>query len=134
MARYFKAHIGWMLFAAFFMLHALFFISCQEGGDAGDLLGQWRMKGSDTQYLNFSGKIALFRDNRGNQVFGNFQRVSDSLFIQCCSIEGKQFDTLMVEKTFGFTPFTNIRVKIDVLDSENLVLSKDSQKWSFYLY
>ena len=126
MARYFKYIL--------LLTSSILLLSCQEGGDAGDLLGQWRMTGSDTQFLNFSGKIALFRDNRGNQVFGNFQRVSDSLFIQCCSIEGKQFDTTFVEKGFGFKPFTDIRVKIDALDSENLVLSKDNKKWSFCIY
>ena len=67
-------------------------------------------------------------------MFGNFQHVGDSIFIQCVSIEQRLADTLFVEDRFGFKPFTNIRVKIATLDSENLVLTKDSQMWSFTIY
>ena len=28
-------------------------------------------------------------------------------------------------------PFTNIRVKIDAVDGDRLLLSKDGQRWSF---
>ena len=103
----------------------------KEGRDAGDLLGQWRL--TDTQYISFSGSIVSFR-NGGNEVFGNFQHVGDSLFIQCYSIYGKASDVTMVENEFGFKPFGNIRVKIDALDSDQLLLSKDAQRWSLRKY
>ena len=132
MERYFKRDTRKLVL--FFCFFVFLFSSCQEGGDAGDLWGQWRMTNSDSQFLNFSGKVALFRDNKGTQVFGNFQHMGDSIFIQCVSIEQRQADTLFVEDRFGFKPFTDIRVKIATLDSENLVLTKDSQTWSFTIY
>ena len=108
--------------------------SCQEGNEAGDLLGQWRMSGSDTRYLNFSGSIASFRGINEGEVFGNFQHVGDSLFIQCSSIYGSPADTTFIENAFGLKPFKNIRVRIDALDSDRLILSKESQSWNFYKY
>ena len=108
--------------------------SCQEGNEAGDLLGQWRMSGSDTRYLNFSGSIASFRGINEGEVFGNFQHVGDSLFIQCYSIKEVLSDTLMVEESFGFKPFKNIRVKIESMDGDRLILSKEQQHWSFDKY
>lgn len=129
MARFFKRCIV----AASVLLAA-----CQEGGDAGDLLGQWRMTGSDSRYLSFSGSIAVFRQVEGiyltNEVYGNFQHVGDSLFIHCYSIYGEKNDTLNVEQGFGIKPFDNIRLKIDVLDNDHLTLSKDGRLWSFYKY
>ena len=85
------------------------------------------------QYVSFSGSIVSFR-NGGNEVFGNFQHVGDSLFIQCYSIYGKASDVTMVEDDFGFKPFGNIRVKIDALDSDHLLLSKDAKWWSLKKY
>lgn len=108
--------------------------SCQEGGEAGDLFGQWRMTGSDTQYICFSGSISMFRSATDGEVFGNFQHQGDSLFIQCYSIKGLRSDTVMVEETFGFKPFKDIRVKIKSLNGDILILSKDNQKWNFYKY
>ena len=116
-------------------------VSCQEGGEAGDLLGQWRMKGSDTNYLSFSGTVALFRDvsfadtdlGKG-QIYGNFQHIGDSLLIQCFSVKGTPSDTAVIENHFGFKPFNNIRLKIEVVDNERLVLSKAGQTWSFEKY
>ena len=112
--------------------------SCQEGSEAGDLLGQWRMTGSDSKYVSFSGSIAEFRyveDGALRQfVFGNFQHVGDSLFIQCVSINGTKKDTTVVEEIYGMKPFTNIRLKIETLNSDRLELSKGSQRWSFYKY
>ena len=108
--------------------------SCQEGNEAGDLLGQWRMSGSDTRYLNFSGSIASFRGINEGEVFGNFQHVGDSLFIQCYSIKEVLSDTLMVEESYGFKPFKNIRVKIESMDGDRLILSKEQQYWSFDKY
>ena len=116
--------------------------SCQEGREAGDLWGQWRMGvdpftiwneqiRSEAQYLSFSGSIAWFKAN-GVEVFGNFQHQGDSLFIQCSSIEGSPIDTLTVEGDFGMRPFTNIRLKIEKLNDDDLVLSKDGRTWSFY--
>ena len=103
------------------------------------MLGQWRLKGSDTNYLSFSGSVALFRDITftdlaKGQIFGNFQHKGDSLFIQCYSIKGTPSDTTVVENNFGFKPFNNIRVKVAALDKNQLVLTKDSQTWSFEKY
>ena len=127
MARFFKL-------IAFLFLTSL--ISCQEGREAGDLWGQWRMTGSDSEYISFSGSISLFRSiaNGNKYVYGNFQHVSDSIFIQCYSIDALRSDTTTVEEIFGFKPFTDIRVKIKMLNEDNLVLSKDSLTWSFYKY
>lgn len=105
--------------------------SCQEGRDAGDLWGQWRTDGQ--RYLSFSGSIAWFKAN-GAEIFGNFQHQGDSLFIQCSSIEGSPIDTLTVERDFDMRPFTNIRLKIEKLNNDDLVLSKDGRTWSFYKY
>ena len=129
MARFFKRCI---------VAAAILLTACQEGGDAGDLLGQWRMTGSDSRYLSFAGSIVELRLVEGtflmNEVFGNFQHVGDSLFIHCYSIYGGKNDTLNVEQGFGFKPFDNIRLKIDVLDNDHLTLSKDGRLWSFYKY
>ena len=112
----------------------LLLLSCQEGGDAGDLFGQWRMKGSDSQYISFSGPIVEFRSIGEGEVFGNFQHVGDSLFIQCYSIYGDPVDTLVVESTFGLKPLNDIRLKITALDDDNLVLVRENRTWSFYKY
>jgi hypothetical protein len=40
----------------------------------------------------------------------------------------------MVEESFGFKPFNNIRVKIAALDNDQLVITKGSQTWSFHKY
>ena len=150
MARYFKFTVHSAQFIvirkhafllAFFILYSSFFIiSCQEGRDAGDLLGQWRMVDSDSKYISFSGSITQFRYvNDGvlqHYVFGNFQHVGDSLFIQCYSIneEQKATDTELIENTFEMKPFSDIRVKIEVLDSKHLSLSKNGKMWNFYKY
>ena len=85
MARFFKSII---------LFIGLFLVSCQEGREAGDLLGQWRMVGSDTKYISFSGSITWIRCLPDDEVFGNFQHIGDSLFIQCYSIEGNKRDLL----------------------------------------
>ena len=110
--------------------------SCQEGSEAGDLLGQWRMNNTNNQYISFSGGIAWLQETPDKKVgvFGNFQRQGDSLFIQCYSKEALKSDTVMVEETFGFKPFNNIRVKIEALNEDILVLSKEGLKWNFYKY
>ena len=69
-----------------------------------------------------------------DQVYGNFQHQGDSLFIQCYSINEEIEDTIAVEEGFGFKPFNNIRVKIEILNGDILVLSKDGQKWNFRKY
>lgn len=127
MAKFYKHLL--LLTSAFLLLS-----SCQEGGDAGDLLGQWRLAGSDTKYISFSGSITWIKNLYETEVYGNFQHRGDSLFIQCFSKKGQPTDTVLIEKTFGFRPFSNIRLKIDRLDGDNLVLSKDNQRWSFYKY
>ena len=109
-------------------------VSCQEGNEAGDLLSQWRMTGSDTKYVSFSGRIVLFRNLGMGEVFGNFQHTGDSLFIQCYSVEGLPSDTINIEEGYGFRPFNDIRLKIESLDGDNLLISKDGKKWGFYKY
>ena len=103
--------------------------SCQEGGEAGDLFGQWRMSGTDSKYISFSGSVTLLRNPQKSEVYGKFQHIGDSL-----SIDGIPSDTDIVEKDFGFKPFNDIRLKIDKLSSDDLVLSKDGHIWSFYKY
>jgi len=134
MAKYFKSFRYWLLAGGCWLLTIGSLVSSQEGSEAGDLLGQWRLAGSDTHYISFSGSVALLRTSITNRVFGNFQHVGDSLFIQCYSAEGLRSDTTMVEDSFGFKPFNNIRLKIETLDGDVLLLSKDNQKWSFYKY
>lgn len=153
MARYFKKAAVWMLCAAFFTLHSLLLTSCQEGGEAGDLLGMWRVKyhvyggyGSynsgyydyttlfDERYISFSGSIVQFHtvtpDNVMNsQIFGKFQHVGDSLFIQCYSINDSQHDIDVVENLFGFYPFNNIRVKIKFVGDNAIQLTDNSHEW-----
>ena len=129
MARYFK-HI--LLITSSIILLS----SCQEGKEAGDLWGQWRMTDSDRLYISFSGHIARLHDNSHSEIFvyGNFQHIGDSLFIQCYSKEGVQKDTMMVEEAFGFKPFNNIRLKIASLNGDRLVLCKDQQTWNFNIH
>ena len=43
--------------------------SCQEGGNAGDLLGQWRLEGYEDMYVSFSGTITQFRKANGQHAF-----------------------------------------------------------------
>jgi hypothetical protein len=120
----------------FFLLTSsiILLTSCQEGKSAGDLLGQWRLTGKDNMYVSFSGAITQFHKNNDQSVFGQFQHVGDSLFIQCASIYQEKSDTIMVEDEFGMKPFTNIRVRIDAVDGDHLTLSKDGQRWLFEKY
>ena len=108
--------------------------ACEEGRDAGSLYGQWRMSGSDTKYISFSGSITSIKDLTEGEVFGNFQHIGDSLFIQCHSKDALPSDTFMIETSYGFKPFNNIRLKIESIDGDNLVLSKGGKIWSFYKY
>ena len=126
MARFFKY--------IFLLTSSIFLLSCQEGGDAGDLWGQWRLTGSDTQYISFSGSIVWVKNLGENELYGNFQHTGDSLFIQCYSINGIPQDTALVENTFGFRPFNNIRLKIEELSSDRLQLSRDNHTWRFDKY
>lgn len=127
MAKFYKYII--LLASSIFLL-----TSCQEGGEAGDLFGMWHMSDSDTGYLSFSGSVSLFQTSVEKRVYGNFQHQGDSLFIQCYSAKELKSDTIMVEESFGFKPFNNIRVKIESLNGDIMVLSKDGQKWNFYKY
>ena len=124
----------YILFCALFTIHCSLFTACQEGGDAGDLLGQWRLEGHDDMYVSFSGTITQFRKNNGQKVFAKFQHKGDSLFMQCSSINQIKADTTMVEDEFGMKPFTNIRLRIDAIDGDRLLLSKDGQHWAFEKY
>jgi len=125
MARFFKTII---------ILSCFFLSACQEGGEAGDLLGQWRMIGTEEQYISFSGSVTWIQQLKKGEVYGNFQHVGDSLFIQCYSIEGEPIDTLIVENDFGFKPFRNVRLKIDMLSSDKLILTKEGKTWNFDKY
>lgn len=124
MARFSKYLI--LLVSSLFLL-----ASCQEGREAGDLLGQWQMSGNDNLYLAFSGSVAVCRNGGGANVYGNFQHTGDSLFIQCYSIYQEKADTILVEDHFGFKPFNNICLKIEQLDSDHITLSKSGQTWTF---
>ena len=130
MAKYYKS----ILFSLITFQLSLLMSSCQEGHDAGNLLGQWRLDNYDSKYVSFSGSVTLIKDMNTGAVYGNFQHVGDSLFIQCYSIKGTPSDTTVVENNFGFKPFNNIRVKVAALDKNQLVLTKDSQTWSFEKY
>ena len=127
MAKYFKHLI--LLTSAIFLL-----LSCQEGGEAGDLFGQWRLDGSDSKYISFSGNVTWLQDLEVGEIYGTFQHQGDSLFIQCYSKKGEERDTIVVEQSFGFTPVNNIRLRIVTLDSDNLTLSKEGLSWKFYKY
>ena len=130
MARFFKH----LLALASYLLLLTSSISCQEGGEAGDFFGQWRMKGTEGKYISFSGSTTWLKSMGEGDVFGNFQHVGDSLFIQCYSINATPGDTAIVEQAFGWKPINDIRLKINVLDGDNLVGSKGGQTWSFYKY
>lgn len=130
MARFFKR----LLALASYLLLLTSSISCQEGGEAGDFFGQWRMKGTEGKYISFSGSTTWLKSMGEGDVFGNFQHVGDSLFIQCYSINATPGDTAIVEQAFGWKPINDIRLKINVLDGDNLVVSKGGQTWSFYKY
>ena len=129
-----RSHRYFFLLITLFTIHCSLFTSCQEGGDAGDLLGQWRLEESDTKYVSFSGSIVWIKNLNENELYGNFQHVGDSLFIQCYSIKGIPEDTTLVEDSFGFRPFNNIRLKIEALSSDRLLLRKDNQTWTFDKY
>lgn len=130
MARYFK----YIAISCWLLAVGTLFTSCQEGGDAGDLLGQWRLTEKTDMYVSFSGTITQFRKNNGQAVFAKFQHVGDSLFMQCSSIYQEKSDTVMVEDEYGMKPFTNIRVKIEALDADRLLLSKDGRHWTLEKY
>ena len=125
MARFFNTIIA---------LSLLLLVSCQEAGEAGDLFGQWRLADSDTKYVSFSGSLTLFRSISEGEVYGKFQHVGDSLFIQCLSIYGVPSDTAIVEKSFGFQPFGDIRLRIEALSNDKIVLSKGQRQWKFRKY
>ena len=127
MANYYK-------FFLFLTSSIILLTSCQEGREAGDLWGQWRMDYSDSKYVSFSGSIVWIKDLNMGYVYGNFQHVGDSLFIQCYSEKAEKTDTTLVEDSFGFKPFNNIRVKIAALDNDQLVITKGSQTWSLHKY
>lgn len=131
MARYFKSALIIIFLLA---LPLSLFTSCQEGHEAGDLLGQWRMEGSDSQYISFSGSLTLIRNIGDREVWGHFQHQGDSLYIQCYSVNNAAADTLLVEQLYGFTPFSDIRLRIQTINSDRLVLTKGAKTWNLYKY
>ena len=114
-----------------FYLFTLLLFSCQEGREAGDLWGQWRMDGSDTKYISFSGAVTQLKDVAQGEIYGNFQHQGDSLFIQCYSKKGDPSDTIVAEQSFGFRPLNDIRLRIVTLDGDRLVLSNAAWQWTF---
>jgi hypothetical protein len=136
----FMIHISKIYKVFFLLMLVLTLFSCQEGREAGDLLGQWRMVNSNSKYISFSGSLTEFRYIENNTlkrtIFGNFQHVGDSLFIQFYSIKEaeKDADTKIIEETYEMKPFNNIRVKIEMLDNEHLSLSKNGKVWNYYKY
>lgn len=131
MERFYKKSLFLLSLITF---HLSLLTSCQEGREAGDLLGQWRQTDSDIHFISFSGSIIWIKDLSQGFVYGNFQHTGDSLFIQCYSAEALPVDTAIVEQSLGFKPFNNIRLKIATLDSDHLILTKDDQTWNFYKY
>jgi hypothetical protein len=117
-----------------FILAIASLVACQDGREAGDLWGQWRLKDSDTHYLSFAGSVALFRIIPERQVYANFQHVADSLFIQCCSVNADPADTIAIESKFGMKPFTNIRLKVQTIEDQTLVLTDGENHWAFRKY
>ena len=134
MAKYFKRFSLLISYLSSLISFIFLLTSCQEGGDAGDLFGQWRMDGSDSKYVSFSGSVTLLKVLNFNELYGNFQHQGDSLFIQCYSEKGQKQDTLVVEQMFGLQPINNIRLRIVTLDSDKLVLDQNGHTWSFYKY
>ncbi len=125
-----------LLTSSLFLLTSSLFLlaSCQEGRDAGDLLGQWQL--TDSKYVGFSNSIVVFRNVNSivstREVYGTFEHVGDSLFIHCYSIadvNGTPWDIDLIENNFGLKPFGNIRLRIDALEDDLLLLSKDGQRW-----
>ena len=57
MAKYYK----FFLYTLITFHLSLLMSSCQEGHDAGNLLGQWRMDNSDSKYISFSGSVTLIK-------------------------------------------------------------------------
>lgn len=91
---------------------------------------------TDSKYMSFSNSIVVFRSVNSNvrdgEVYGTFEHVGDSLFIHCYSITdvtGTPEDIDLIENVFGLKPFGNIRFRIDALDDDQLLLSKDNQHW-----
>ena len=100
---------------------------------------------TDSKYMSFSNSIVVFRsviatphsqrensNVRDGEVYGTFEHVGDSLFIHCYSITdvtGTPEDVDLIENVFGLKPFGNIRFRIDALDDDQLLLSKDGQHW-----
>lgn len=109
-------------------------VSCQEGGEAGDLFGQWQQEGYGTRYVSFSGSVVWLKSTTDGSIFGNFQHRGDSLFLQFYSVEGLPADTTLVEDIFGFRSLNDIRLKIDCLDDDMLVLSQEGRDWRFRKY
>ena len=129
MARYFK-----FLAISCWLLAVGMFVSCQEGGEAGDLFGQWQQEGYGTRYVSFSGSVVWLKSTTDGSIFGNFQHRGDSLFLQFYSVECLPADTTLVEDIFGFRPRNDIRLKIDCLDDDMLVLSQEGRDWRFRKY
>ena len=61
-------------------------------------------------------------------------RLTATATVTSAGISAIPGDTAIVEQAFGWKPINDIRLKINVLDGDNLVVSKGGQTWSFYKY
>lgn len=127
MARFFRN-----TFFAIITMVAL--VSCEEGREAGDLYGQWRLVGGDNIYVSFSGSLVIMRKTNYSEVYGNFQHVGDSLFMQYYPNNEEPLDTLTLEEELHFKPMNNVRTRITELSGKRLTLTRGSDTWCFEKY
>ena len=129
MAKYYK-----LLTVSCWLLAVGLTFACQEGREAGDLFGQWKQEGVGNRHISFSGSVVWLNATSDGNIYGNFQHIGDSLFMQCYSNRALPEDTILVEELFGFKPINDIRLKIEVLDSEHLILNKGERTWKLIKY
>lgn len=108
--------------------------ACEEGSEAGDLYGQWRLVGGDNVYVSFSGNLVIMRKTNVSEVYGNFQHVGDSLFMQYYTNKEEPLDTLTLEEELHFKPMNNVRTRITELSCEKLTLTSNDAVWYFEKY
>lgn len=108
--------------------------ACEEGSDAGELYGQWRLIGGENVYVSFSGSLVIMRKTSVAEVYGNFQHVGDSLFMQYYTYKEEPLDTLTMEEELHFRPMNNVRTRITELSGKRLTLTRGGETWNFEKY
>lgn len=108
--------------------------ACEEGSDAGELYGQWRLVGGENVYVSFSGSLVIMRKTSVAEVYGNFQHVGDSLFMQYYTYKEEPLDTLTIEEELHFRPMNNVRTRITELSGKHLTLTRGGEIWNFEKY